>query len=352
MSATDVLEMQRRFECGTCSKNYKYKRDLTRHLRYECLAERQFACSLCQYRGKRKAHLIQHSMLMHNNQLESARNASSAEARRTFPLQQLQQELQVQARSGASSALGVQPPVRLSLVLFQNLIPHEPQHPLLPQAQHTVDLTRAETGLESTRLNIPIQLIMLADMNKLMCKNCGKVYKYQRGLTRHERYECGDKKLFQCSFCDYKAKQKETLKMHVFSKHKMYMNSSHNLDWSESALKPFSGVYLTHPSRAPAAPATVHGQLPATVSYLSIVAIFSRTVVSWFEHIPRSVRGRGMGAHSCTCGRRYLHKRGLTQHQRYECGKEAQFACQLCPFRSKLRGNLKNHILAQHASQV
>ncbi|XP_046663221.1 longitudinals lacking protein, isoforms A/B/D/L-like isoform X3 [Homalodisca vitripennis] len=65
-----VLEMQRRFECGTCSKNYKYKRDLTRHLRYECLAERQFACSLCQYRGKRKAHLIQHSMLMHNNQLE------------------------------------------------------------------------------------------------------------------------------------------------------------------------------------------------------------------------------------------------------------------------------------------
>lgn len=53
-----------------------------------------------------------------------------------------------------------------------------------------------------------------------MCKACGKVYKYQRGLRRHELYECGDKKLFPCMYCQYKAKQKETLKMHVFSKHK------------------------------------------------------------------------------------------------------------------------------------
>lgn len=57
------------------------------------------------------------------------------------------------------------------------------------------------------------------------------------------------------------------------------------------------------------------------------------------------------GPYECpNCGRSYKHKRGMLQHQKYECGKEARFQCQLCPYKSKLKGNLKSHIIVQHGS--
>ncbi|XP_054287659.1 zinc finger protein 232-like [Macrosteles quadrilineatus] len=119
------LDPMGRFECPTCNKSYKYKRDLARHRRYECDVTPQFACSECNFSTKQKS-----------------------------SLRQMYREL--------------------------------PRSPL-------------------------------------MCKTCGKVYKYQRGLTRHERYECGDKKLFACNYCPYRANQKETLKMHKFTKHKDFL---------------------------------------------------------------------------------------------------------------------------------
>lgn len=60
------------------------------------------------------------------------------------------------------------------------------------------------------------------------CKQCGKTYKYQKTLTRHEKYECGDKKPFECIYCSYKTKQKESLKMHIFSKHQTIAQSYMN----------------------------------------------------------------------------------------------------------------------------
>lgn len=57
--------------------------------------------------------------------------------------------------------------------------------------------------------------------------------------------------------------------------------------------------------------------------------------------------------YSCIgCGRLYKLKRNLTQHQRYECGKEPQFACTLCPYRAKQKGNLKSHLLLKHSSTL
>ncbi|KAG8259282.1 hypothetical protein J6590_014751 [Homalodisca vitripennis] len=53
--------------------------------------------------------------------------------------------------------------------------------------------------------------------------------------------------------------------------------------------------------------------------------------------------------HVCLdCGRRYSYPSGLYQHRKHECGKLAQFQCSLCPYRCKLKGNLKIHYFNKH----
>lgn len=50
----------------------------------------------------------------------------------------------------------------------------------------------------------------------------------------------------------------------------------------------------------------------------------------------------------CHCGRSYKHKGDLTRHQKYQCGKEPQFRCMHCSFRTALKCNLAGHIRARH----
>lgn len=50
------------------------------------------------------------------------------------------------------------------------------------------------------------------------------------------------------------------------------------------------------------------------------------------------------------CSRSYSWKGGLSQHKRYQCGKEPQFICPVegCNHKSAIKGNLKQHLLAVH----
>ncbi|KAF6202958.1 hypothetical protein GE061_003366 [Apolygus lucorum] len=51
------------------------------------------------------------------------------------------------------------------------------------------------------------------------CQKCGRSYRHQGTLSRHERYECGKKPMFQCSVCSYKSCRKFDIKRHVGSIH-------------------------------------------------------------------------------------------------------------------------------------
>ncbi|RZF39444.1 hypothetical protein LSTR_LSTR000965 [Laodelphax striatellus] len=54
--------------------------------------------------------------------------------------------------------------------------------------------------------------------------------------------------------------------------------------------------------------------------------------------------------HVCSsCGKNYAQYSSLYTHRKYECGKSANFKCPYCPYKSKLKGNLKVHIRNQHA---
>lgn len=59
------------------------------------------------------------------------------------------------------------------------------------------------------------------------------------------------------------------------------------------------------------------------------------------------------GKHECTqCGRQYKTKPGLRLHLRNECGKEPQFACQFCPYKSHHKGSVKRHVFGVHSDIV
>lgn len=52
------------------------------------------------------------------------------------------------------------------------------------------------------------------------------------------------------------------------------------------------------------------------------------------------------------CGKVYKQKAGLYNHQKYDCGKDPQFQCPHCSYKTKHKGNLKCHVIARHCSLV
>lgn len=51
------------------------------------------------------------------------------------------------------------------------------------------------------------------------CLQCGRSYKYKRGLTGHQKYECGVTPKFYCDKCQKSFKQPSTFKLHMLKKH-------------------------------------------------------------------------------------------------------------------------------------
>lgn len=61
---------------------------------------------------------------------------------------------------------------------------------------------------------------------------------------------------------------------------------------------------------------------------------------------------RGNQFKCTTCGKIYIHRSSLARHQSLECGKEPQFQCPYCPKKSKLKSNLKQHIILKHEGPI
>lgn len=54
-----------------------------------------------------------------------------------------------------------------------------------------------------------------------------------------------------------------------------------------------------------------------------------------------------------SCLRSYKYAKNLRAHQKYQCGKEPQFICDIagCGYKSKVKGNLKQHFISKHHIQ-
>lgn len=53
------------YKCDQCSKSYKTKTNLNRHIRYECNKERQFVCNYCSKKFTQKSSLEYHIQRKH-----------------------------------------------------------------------------------------------------------------------------------------------------------------------------------------------------------------------------------------------------------------------------------------------
>lgn len=60
--------------------------------------------------------------------------------------------------------------------------------------------------------------------NNFKCLDCGKIYKYKRGLKYHQRLHCGKNPQFQCNLCSKQFYQPGNLKRHMFLVHGSHKN--------------------------------------------------------------------------------------------------------------------------------
>lgn len=50
-------------------------------------------------------------------------------------------------------------------------------------------------------------------------RQCGRKYKFKKGLVRHLKFECGIEPQFKCPICHTTFKQQEILKIHLNANH-------------------------------------------------------------------------------------------------------------------------------------
>lgn len=64
------------------------------------------------------------------------------------------------------------------------------------------------------------------------------------------------------------------------------------------------------------------------------------------------VHQMGSGFVCGECGRTYKLKSSLRNHQKWECGKEPQFKCQICDYKAKQKMHLLRHMQRLHQGQI
>lgn len=52
------------------------------------------------------------------------------------------------------------------------------------------------------------------------------------------------------------------------------------------------------------------------------------------------------------CNRKYIHRKYMLSHMKYECGKPPMFKCILCGYGSKRKFNLKLHMSRMHGDRT
>ncbi|KAL1129447.1 hypothetical protein AAG570_013973, partial [Ranatra chinensis] len=136
---------------------------------------------------------------------------------------------------------------------------------------------------------------VLAD-RRYSCDRCSKNYQRESCLLRHKKYECGKEPQFQCSYCPHRTKRKESLRAHLIS------------------------------------------------SFIDVsVAETNPTFISGGKD------ANGPRTFYCSkCGKTYKLEGSLKRHKKYECGKEPQFMCSMCPFMTKRKEALRMHIVYKH----
>ncbi|XP_023310106.1 zinc finger protein 99-like [Anoplophora glabripennis] len=179
------------------------------------------------------------------------------------------------------------------------------------------------------------------------CLKCSKTYTKKHSYYVHVRYDCGDKRLCKCLYeaCTFQSTRTakngsgyfceicNTLfsRMDYVKRHYMEQHANENRIYECSRCQ--KKFKRTHHLKRHSLTCIV--KLEDKTDYqqqFNCCFCFSKL-------------------YSCSsCNRAYKFKRGLLQHQKYECGKPKQFACAIegCDYRAKVKGNVKQHLVKKH----
>ncbi|XP_054287657.1 zinc finger protein 649-like [Macrosteles quadrilineatus] len=362
-------KFERRHECLACGKKYVQKGHLTRHLKYECGVDPQFACVYCKYKSKHKQTLEVHMALKHGQKIDVSTESADRRhecfacgkkyVQKSHLTRHLKYECGVDPQfacpTGDMSALPVVRSTFRKVILpdissylqflskfFCDICGRSYKHKFLLGRHKKFECGKQPqfAYFDVTRM-IMQELHASEDVRKFACSEgdnnlrfgcdtCSRSYKYHRDLLRHKRYECGIAPQFACPLCPYKAKLRKTLRNHMIFKHP---TNDELVCCSMGKATSVSDVMLVEGS-------TSIDVIWHVTSVTSVGFLHSMEIQKLLE------AATAMERFCCTfCGKVYRHKCDLKRHQRYECGKDPTFCCPHCPYKAKQKGTLKTHII-------
>nr|CAI5842184.1 unnamed protein product [Callosobruchus analis] len=301
------------YTCRYCRKTYQYKQSYQRHLRYQCGGNfGKFLCWLCDHRCNYKSNLKSHLECKHKLVLLFARNVEMPITKKGTLISIPSFTVEIDVLDAAQLLLYTYRKGLLQHKKYQ--CGREPQFccPMLDcnyKSHFNIFATISvilETNLHILVIYYILGEVILCGLNILVrnkyvymqligysyfdfserhvCHKYFRTYKWKRNLQQHRTRECGVEPRFYCPYSPT-CHYRSNIKGNV-TKH---VRNIHNI------------LYYVLDNR---------------------------------HHCPN-------------CDKSYKWKQGLSQHMRYECGKEPQFACPYAPtcrYRSKVKSNIKYHV--------
>nr|XP_012225960.1 PREDICTED: zinc finger protein 394-like [Linepithema humile] len=111
------------------------------------------------------------------------------------------------------------PQLDLNLVL-QSCKVYEAESGSRDFGQDYPSASRSMTNYYSqSRVRNPYPKGTFGDNKPFGCPKCGRCFTVKGNMTRHYKYECGQKPRFQCPYCEFRSKQTSNVMSHVRTKH-------------------------------------------------------------------------------------------------------------------------------------
>nr|CAD7403789.1 unnamed protein product [Timema cristinae] len=181
------------FPCSNCGKVYNYKRSLDHHLKFECENTSSYSHSSPSNRTKDKAV----GQELNNEESPVPYVCGGPANKRSVPRIGFEDRQSTSPRDEKKSLVNVPEVNENSHCTF---LPTGENFGILENFQ--IEEYQYRKEYPSTRAG------------QFPCSNCGKVYRYQRNMSYHMKFECGKEPQFQCPLCSLRMKQRRNLRRH------------------------------------------------------------------------------------------------------------------------------------------
>ncbi|XP_058827922.1 uncharacterized protein LOC131687853 [Topomyia yanbarensis] len=250
--AQDVC-MDQPMQCPNCKRIYPSRDKVRQHIKKYCLKEKKFQCMFCQYRSKRKDHIVRHTDRMHPSQLRAKLQQGTIKCSTDAFLQLDQSDSIGGGGDGSTEYLSVSFSEDFSInsekydyngVIVTTIDDSDDDgDDVTPVLWHRTEIGSDvddtligkdryhHDAIVSVPLFVDEQSVMLPVSKRFQfccdrppavyeCTDCHKQYKIKGSLQRHRQYECNKFPQQTCPYCFYVTKHKHDLKKHVQLRHK------------------------------------------------------------------------------------------------------------------------------------